>query len=166
MGCLLFACWQVRAQTPGQPQITLDPSGASVTAGSAITLTATATDAFVARLSLWEPALALQPQVQTLSQNSNLVLQAVAGGSPPLAYQWFLNGTGLAGATGSSLLVPNAQFSNAGVYSVQASNTAGTVSSLAAVVNILPRLAVSRSNDTPTSKPPRISGSGRRCSPI
>ncbi|MDB6035104.1 MAG: Matrixin, partial [Verrucomicrobiales bacterium] len=43
------------------------------------------------------------------------------------AYQWFCNGTPILGATNSALLLTNLMVTNAGIYTVSASNFAGTV---------------------------------------
>jgi hypothetical protein len=58
----------------------------------------------------------------------------IAEGTPPLGYQWRLNGTNIAGATGSALsfaVQPNAS----GVYSVAVSNLYGTTVSVGAALN-------------------------------
>ena len=39
-----------------------------------------------------------------------------AYGAPPFTYQWLFNGTNIAGATNSTLMLTNVQSSNAGVY--------------------------------------------------
>jgi alpha-tubulin suppressor-like RCC1 family protein len=55
-----------------------------------------------------------------------------AVGTPPLSYQWLLNGTNLSGAAASSLSISNVQSLDLGAYSVVVSNPAGmTTSSLA-----------------------------------
>jgi hypothetical protein len=63
-------------------------------------------------------------------------------GTPPLAYQWRLAGISLPNATNASLLVTNAQSSQAGNYSVSVSNAAQTVVSMDAllVVNVPVRI--------------------------
>ncbi len=51
--------------------------------------------------------------------------------NPALTYQWTVNGTNIAGATDTSLSLPNLQVSNSGFYAVVISNTCngGTVTS-------------------------------------
>src|SRR5665213_1160992 len=44
----------------------------------------------------------------------------------PISYQWQLNGTNIPGATASTLVVTNAQLTNAGTYSVVMTNYVGT----------------------------------------
>ena len=52
-----------------------------------------------------------------------------ASGEAPLSYQWRLNGADLPGATNPTLLIPNAQMSNSGEYTLVVTNILGFVSS-------------------------------------
>jgi hypothetical protein len=65
----------------------------------------------------------LTNQTVTLGLNANF--SVTAGGSVPLSYRWNFNGTPIPGATSSSLLLTNVQFTNAGTYSVLVSNSTG-----------------------------------------
>jgi hypothetical protein len=56
----------------------------------------------------------------------------------PLSYQWLKDGTPLAGATGSSLLLANLQATNAGNYSVVISNDYGSTTSSNAYLTVNP----------------------------
>ena len=49
----------------------------------------------------------------------------VGGGSGPLSYQWFQNGTAVAGATNAVLEFAAVQISDGGLYSVVVSNPWG-----------------------------------------
>src|SRR5439155_17556106 len=49
-----------------------------------------------------------------------------ATGTAPLAYQWRFGGMDISGATDTNLVVSIATSSNAGVYSVQVTNSYGT----------------------------------------
>ena len=61
-----------------------------------------------------------------------------AGGSAPLAYQWWFNGTNLlADAADASLAISNAMPANGGFYSVSVSNVAGSVTSVVASLTVL-----------------------------
>ena len=51
---------------------------------------------------------------------------SVVSGSPPIALQWELDGTNVPGQTAASLVLPNVQSSEAGTYTLFASNTYGT----------------------------------------
>jgi hypothetical protein len=58
------------------------------------------------------------------------------GSTNGLTYQWFLNGTNIPGATGATLDLANLQLTNSGSYTVEVSNSAGTVLSSNAVLDI------------------------------
>ena len=80
----------------------------------------------------------LQPPVGlTAYTGRDAMLPASAAGAAPLSYQWLLNGTNLAGATNSSLSLPNIQLANAGSYQLLVSNAFGTTISLPARVNVI-----------------------------
>lgn len=81
-----------------------------------------------------------QPQSQTVIQDTSVALKVVAGGAPPLWYQWFKNTTALTGATTNTYTLANVQTNDAGVYSVVVSNTLGSVTSSNAVLTVLPLL--------------------------
>src|SRR5208337_4573158 len=58
-------------------------------------------------------------------------------GTGPLAYQWYLNGSAISGATASTYTTPPTTSSNNGaVYTVTVSNSAGSVTSNAATLTI------------------------------
>ncbi len=55
----------------------------------------------------------------------NVTFTASGGGTPPLTYQWSLNGTNIPGATNTTILIANAQPTNSGNYVFTVSNNAG-----------------------------------------
>src|SRR5208283_887653 len=55
---------------------------------------------------------------ESLLLGANAIFSVVAGGSPPLAYQWHFNNAAIFGATNSSYTVTNVQAGSAGVSSV------------------------------------------------
>jgi hypothetical protein len=65
----------------------------------------------------------------------NLNVQAV--GTPPLLYQWFLDGQELAGATNRQLVFNAVQRSDAGKYTVKVQNYSGSDTSLPAKLDVL-----------------------------
>ena len=90
-----------------------------------------------ATLTVLVPALVItQPTNRTVLAGSNVTFTVVAGGTPPFSYQWRFNGVDLPGATAPSLLVPNAQFANAGSYSVFVGNPYGSSVSSNAVLTV------------------------------
>ena len=82
------------------------------------------------------PSITAQPQSQIVSPGSNVTFTVTASGTAPLAYQWLFNNTNLAGATTNFYIVINAQFTNAGNYSVTITNLAGSINSSNAVLTV------------------------------
>ena len=79
------------------------------------------------------------PTDQTVVQGSNATFSASVSGLPVPTLQWRLNGTNLPGATGTSLVVSNVQYSQNGfVYSLVASNTAGMATNSATLFVLVP----------------------------
>jgi len=60
------------------------------------------------------PVISAQPQSQTVSVGSNVLFSVTATGTEPLGYQWRFNTADIAGATGSTYTLNNAQTTNAG----------------------------------------------------
>lgn len=113
--------------------LTLTPVGA----GNA-TITVQATDVggnaisstFAVAVATTTPAITVQPVSQTIATGSTVVFSGAA--SAANTYQWQRNGTDLAGATNSTLVVGNASVANAGTYTLVARNPNGSVTSSAA----------------------------------
>lgn len=63
---------------------------------------------------------------ETAAAGTSLQLSASACALPGATYQWFKDGTALAGATSATLLLPSLSSADAGDYSVLATNAAGT----------------------------------------
>lgn len=94
------------------------PAGALV--GTAHRFTLTVTDNDIA------PVITLQPVSQLVAVNAPITtFNTAATGSPPVTFQWKKNGGTLPGATGSAYSVLNAQLSQAGKYTVMATNPTG-----------------------------------------
>ena len=84
------------------------------------------------------PFITAQPTNQTLIVGGTATFTARAGGTPPLGYQWQFNGTNIAGATGISLTLSNAQFVQAGNYAVWVTNAYGSTNSVNALLTVNP----------------------------
>ena len=84
------------------------------------------------------PAFVQAPQSRTSFAGQSTTFTAVASGTPPLAYQWQLNGTNIAGATNATLTLTNLQFSQQGNYAVVVSNAVTAIISSNAVLGIIP----------------------------
>ena len=86
------------------------------------------------------PGITAQPTNQTVVVGGTVTFTVMAGGTPPLSYQWNFNGTNISGATNTLLTLTNVQSSQAGNYAVLVTNTLGSVLSSNAVLmaNSLP----------------------------
>jgi hypothetical protein len=73
--------------------------------------------------------LTSQPISQTVGAGTPVSLSVVASGSAPLTYQWRKNGVNIAGATGSSFNLAEAQVSDGATYTVLVGNIVGSVTS-------------------------------------
>jgi invasion protein IalB len=82
------------------------------------------------------PAITQQPLSQTVTAGNNATFNVTATGTAPLSYQWRFNGVNIAGATASSLTLSAVTSANAGSYTVVISNTAGSITSAAAVLTV------------------------------
>jgi hypothetical protein len=134
--------------------VTAAVDGASLTltpqrAGSA-TVTVTATDSNGANATQTiavtvagsggslGPVFAVQPQAQlrlSVPSPQTVVLSAFATGTPAPTYQWKRNGVALAGQTGSSLVIGNANPAVAGSFTCVATNAGGSVESTPSVLS-------------------------------
>lgn len=82
------------------------------------------------------PAITRQPTGQTVMVGSDVTFSVVATGTPPLSYQWRFNGTNIAGATDSVLILNNVQTNNAGAYSVLVTNAVDATTSEPATLTV------------------------------
>ncbi len=82
------------------------------------------------------PTISSQPVGATLSEGQSLTLTVIASGSAPVSYLWRKDGQAIAGATASNYTLSNVTAASAGAYTVVVSNSAGSVTSSAAVVII------------------------------
>jgi hypothetical protein len=73
------------------------------------------------------PTITVQPPSQSQVKGLNANFRVTAGGTPPLHYQWRFNGTEIPGATNSSCVISNIQAANLGDYTVEITNTVGTL---------------------------------------
>lgn len=85
------------------------------------------------------PVIAVQPGGDTAPAGYSFVLGVVALGTPPIDYQWMLNGVEVPGGTNRALFFPSVQSSNAGSYTVRVRNDAGSALSLPATLDVIER---------------------------
>ena len=103
-----------------------------VTNGAGSVTSATATLTVVG-----SPAIATQPQDQTVYAGQNALFSVTANGATPLSYQWRFASADIPGATASSYTRTNAQPVDAGGYSVVLSNYLGSLTSAVATLTVL-----------------------------
>jgi sugar lactone lactonase YvrE len=83
------------------------------------------------------PAITTQPMSQDVAESNSFTLTVVATGTPAPTYQWIKNGAPIPGQTASSFTVASAVRTNSGAYYVVVANTAGSVPSNPAMVQVL-----------------------------
>jgi hypothetical protein len=81
------------------------------------------------------PSITTQPQSQWVTPGQNVSFSVVAGGTPTLSYQWYLNGSSLGWAARSATLtVNNIGTNNIGSYTVVVNNNWGSATSAVATL--------------------------------
>lgn len=100
----------------------------------------------VYRLRSRPPSIALAPQSMTATPGTTASMGVVANGSGSLRFQWLRNGQPLAGATESTLVLPQVAATDAGSYAVRITNDFGAVDSPAAILTL-------GTNSTPPGPP-------------
>jgi hypothetical protein len=86
------------------------------------------------------PRVITQPESQVVIIGTEATLALTASGGGRLGYQWQLDGGDIPAATNTTLVISNAQPSNAGGYSVVVTNSYGTITSEVAVLAVKCRL--------------------------
>jgi hypothetical protein len=85
-----------------------------------------------------------------VTAGASVQFSVTATGRPAPTYQWYLNGTAISGATGSSYSNASVQSTSAGDYTVVVANNAGSVTSDRATLTV----------NAATSPPPSAGGGG------
>jgi len=91
--------------------------------------------------ALWTevPTIQTPPQTQTAEAGSAVCLWAQATNALPLFYLWYFNGTNfLSCSTNCELDMTNVLFGQSGAYTMVFSNVLGAVTSLPAMLNVIP----------------------------
>src|SRR4051812_10511092 len=81
-------------------------------------------------------SITTQPQGQSVVEGSTVTFKVVAGGTPPFTYQWFFKGNPLTNQISDTLTLTNAQTGQSGNYTVTVSNSAGSITSQPATLNV------------------------------
>lgn len=83
------------------------------------------------------PIITSQPGNQTAVVGSNATFSVTVIGASPLTYQWEFGSSNIVGATTSSLVLTNVQYSQAGGYLVTVTNSYGSAISSNAILTVL-----------------------------
>ncbi len=100
------------------------------------------------------PVITNQPATQTVDQGSTVTFNVGVKGTPPLAYQWYLNNTPLisfgnvSGADTPTLRITGVQTNQAGTYRVEVYNAIDTAFSSNATLTVLPIVPLAQALDT------------------
>jgi phosphatidylinositol-3-phosphatase len=94
------------------------------------------------------PSITAQPKNATVTAGQAAAFSVVAIGTAPLAYQWRVGGSAIAGATAASYTIATTSAADSGeAVSVVVTNSAGTVTSGNAILTVTPagRLSITTS---------------------
>ena len=82
------------------------------------------------------PTITTQPADTSVIAGNSAAFTITATGANPLSYQWRKNGTNIAGATAATLTLASVTTADAANYSVVVSNSAGSATSVSAVLTV------------------------------
>ena len=115
--------------------------GSATSAAAALTVTTTPLPPTVIAPSITQP-----PTNRSVATGASATFAVVAAGTAPFAYQWRKNGVTLVGASAATYAIASAAVADAGSYSVVVTNSAGAITSAAAILEVA----------APASAPPVI----------
>lgn len=100
------------------------------------------------------PVISAVPEPLLISAGRTLSLAVTSDSQTPASYQWFLNGVALPDQTAEELSLPAIGYSATGTYTVEITNGAGSVTSAAIPVQVIPAdLLISAIVDAPNAVP-------------
>lgn len=101
-----------------------NPAGAATSQVAVVTVLALA------------PFITVQPVSQVVDDGTDVSLSVTATGTGPLSYRWKRNSANVAGGTNATLTLTNIAPGQAGNYVATVANSAGTVTSVVAVISV------------------------------
>ncbi len=123
-----FALTNVSAtDTASYSVVVTNASGSVTSAAAVLAVTAAVPTA---------PAISVQPTAQVVAAGATVTLAVTASGTPAPTYQWRKDGTAIAGATASSLVLTAVSSADTASYSVVVTNSVGAVTSSTAIVAV------------------------------
>jgi pectate lyase len=106
------------------------------------------------------PSFTSQPASQIVLTGGTAIFNAVAAGTATITYQWDKNGAPISGATASTLTLANVQSTDAGSYTLTATNSVGGAVSSAAILTVTPSIPVVNSEYNLTGFGQNTTGGG------
>ena len=94
------------------------------------------------------PVITSQPSSQTVLEGATVTFTASASGVPSPALQWQRNNVDIPGATGASFTIAAVTDSDAGAYTMVATNLGGTATSTAAILTVNSRPVITDQSST------------------
>ncbi|MEO6036466.1 MAG: immunoglobulin domain-containing protein, partial [Verrucomicrobiota bacterium] len=82
------------------------------------------------------PVISNAPPDLTVSAGSTATFNILAGGAPPLNFQWRVNGTNIPGATNSTFILSAVDTGQQGIYTVVVGNSSGAIESGGAALTV------------------------------
>jgi|GEM_PF-6167853 hypothetical protein len=98
--------------------------------------------AFLKLVVLFIPKVGTEPAAQTKYVGDSVSFSVVVAGNPAPTYQWRKDGVAIGGATDAKYKITAAALGDSGIYSVIATNSQGSDTSLGAKLTVKPRPAI------------------------
>jgi len=141
LGCLV---WQQGAlsqtdtnATDTNQSISASTVNPPMVPAASIPPSSSATSSVAALTVVFPTAIIAQPASQTVVSGNNATFRVTAGGTPPLSYQWYFNGSAIDGATDANYTLTGVVATNAGDYSVVITNSCGNMTSSVAALTVI-----------------------------
>jgi len=128
------------------------PGSQTVTATDTVNASITGVSSTIAVADI-PPLIGTQPVSQSVNAGSDVVLTVAATGNPPLGYQWYFNGSPIAGATSTILSMTDVLAASGGGYTVKVTDGyGGATTSNTAVLTIMPAIGTAIISGGPGSR--------------